>query len=95
MKTEIFKSAIRNRNRLIFLYGLDEIQIEPYYITIEKNGGKFHPSTAGVEDLISYFDSHILEKIKLRNGFYNLKTEKAELKNELYFSKIKKWYRPN
>lgn len=40
MKTEIFKSAIRNRNRLIFLYGLDEIQIEPYYITIEKNGGK-------------------------------------------------------
>jgi len=40
MKTEIFKSAIRNRNRLSFLYGLDEIQIEPYYITIEKNGSK-------------------------------------------------------
>ena len=40
MKTEIFKSAIRNRNRLSFLYGLDEIQIEPYYITIEKNGCK-------------------------------------------------------
>jgi len=40
MKTEIFKSAIRNRNRLIFLYGLDEIQIEPYYITMEKNGSK-------------------------------------------------------
>ena len=40
MKTEIFKSAIRNRNRLSFLYGLDEIQIEPYYVTIEKNGCK-------------------------------------------------------
>jgi len=40
MKTEIFKSAIKNRNRLRFLYGLNEILIEPYYITIEKNGNK-------------------------------------------------------
>ncbi|MFZ1519878.1 MAG: hypothetical protein WAU11_13940 [Ignavibacteriaceae bacterium] len=40
MKTEIFNSAIRNRNRLKFLYGLDEILIEPYYLTIEKNGSK-------------------------------------------------------
>ena len=40
MKTEIFKSAIKNRNRLRFLYGLNEILIEPYYITIEKNGSK-------------------------------------------------------
>ncbi len=40
MKTEIFKSAIRNRNRLSFLYDLDEVQIEPYYITMDKNGTK-------------------------------------------------------
>lgn len=40
MKTEIFKSAIRNRSRLSFLYGLDAIEIEPYYITIERNGNK-------------------------------------------------------
>ena len=40
MKTEIFKSAIKNRNRLRFLYGLNEILIEPYYIKIEKNGSK-------------------------------------------------------
>jgi hypothetical protein len=40
MKTEIFNSAIKNRNRLKFLYGLDEILIEPYYLTIEKNGSK-------------------------------------------------------
>jgi hypothetical protein len=40
MKTEIFKSAIMNRNRLKFLYGLDEILIEPYYVMIEKNGSK-------------------------------------------------------
>jgi predicted DNA-binding transcriptional regulator YafY len=40
MKTEIFQSAIKNRNRVKFLYGLDEIFIEPYYLTIEKNGSK-------------------------------------------------------
>ena len=40
MKTEIFKSAIRNRNRLRFLYGIDEILIEPYYVMIEKSGSK-------------------------------------------------------
>jgi len=40
MKTEIFKTAIKNRNSLKFLYGLDEMLIEPYYITIEKNGAK-------------------------------------------------------
>ena len=40
MKTEIFRSAIRNRNRLSFLYDLDEVQIEPYYITMDKNGTK-------------------------------------------------------
>ena len=40
MKTEIFKSAIRNRNRLKFLYGINEILIEPYYVMVEKNGSK-------------------------------------------------------
>lgn len=40
MKTEIFKSAIKNRNRVKFLYGLDEIVLEPYYIATEKNGAR-------------------------------------------------------
>ncbi|HQF42614.1 MAG TPA: hypothetical protein PK073_06845 [Ignavibacteriaceae bacterium] len=40
MKTEIFKTAIKNRNRLKFLYGLDEFLIEPYYIMTDKNGNK-------------------------------------------------------
>jgi len=33
MKTDIFVQAIRNRNNLQFLYGLQEINIEPYYIS--------------------------------------------------------------
>lgn len=40
MKTEIFKTAIKNRNLLRFFYGLNEIKIEPYYLTTEKNGTK-------------------------------------------------------
>lgn len=40
MKTEIFQSAIKNRNRVRFLYGLNETLIEPYYLTVEKNGSK-------------------------------------------------------
>ncbi len=40
MKTEIFKSAIKNRNRVKFLYGLDEIILEPYYIATERNGSR-------------------------------------------------------
>jgi hypothetical protein len=40
MKTEIFLSAINNRNNLRFIYGLQEILIEPYYIAKENSGKK-------------------------------------------------------
>jgi hypothetical protein len=40
MKTNIFLTAIKNRNNLKFLYGLTEIMIEPYYITRENSGKK-------------------------------------------------------
>jgi hypothetical protein len=40
MKTNIFLTAIKNRNHLKFLYGLTEMMIEPYYITREKSGKK-------------------------------------------------------
>ncbi|MCL5028530.1 MAG: hypothetical protein M1480_05865 [Bacteroidetes bacterium] len=40
MKTEIFSSAIYNRNKITFLYGLHEITLDPYYISKEKDGKK-------------------------------------------------------
>lgn len=40
MKTDIFLTAIRNRNKLQFLYGLQETFIEPYYLAIDKMGKK-------------------------------------------------------
>ncbi|PJA95349.1 MAG: hypothetical protein CO129_12215 [Ignavibacteriales bacterium CG_4_9_14_3_um_filter_34_10] len=40
MKSEIFFNAIKNRNRLKFLYGFSEIILEPYYVTMNKLGKK-------------------------------------------------------
>ncbi len=40
MKTELFSSAISNRNRVSFLYQLNEVILDPYYITREKSGKK-------------------------------------------------------
>ena len=40
MKTLLFSSAIINRNRVKFLYGLNEIILEPYYISRNKTGKK-------------------------------------------------------
>ena len=40
MKSELFTSAILNRNQVRFLYGLSEIMLDPYFIAREKNGKK-------------------------------------------------------
>lgn len=40
MKTDIFIQAMRKRNNLRFLYGLQEINLEPYYITKSRSGKK-------------------------------------------------------
>jgi hypothetical protein len=40
MKSELFSAAIMNRNRVRFLYKLNEVVLDPYYITREKNGKK-------------------------------------------------------
>ena len=40
MKSEIFSFAITNRNKIRFLYGLNEVLLEPYLITMEQTGRK-------------------------------------------------------
>ncbi len=40
MKSLLFTSAIRNRNRVKFWYGSEEVSLEPYYIANNKNGKK-------------------------------------------------------
>ncbi len=41
MKSEIFSLAINNRNSVRFLYGVNEVLLDPYYITREINGQKY------------------------------------------------------
>lgn len=40
MKSLIFTTAIRNRLKLRFLYNMEEIILEPYYISKNKSGRK-------------------------------------------------------
>jgi len=40
MKTQIFSEAISKRNQIKFLYGFDEVVLDPYYITKDKLGKK-------------------------------------------------------
>lgn len=40
MKTEIFSRAISNRNRVKLLYNLQETLLEPYFLSINRNGKK-------------------------------------------------------
>ncbi|WKZ68550.1 MAG: hypothetical protein QY331_11385 [Melioribacteraceae bacterium] len=40
MKSEIFAHAIRSRKRVRFIYNLDEIILEPYFISKSRNGKK-------------------------------------------------------
>jgi len=65
MKTEIFKEAIRNRNGLRFLYGLDEFQIEPYYIMIEKSGNKVVYGKVSNSSEVKKFDYCRIANIKV------------------------------
>lgn len=40
MKSELFANAIVNRKRVRFIYGLNEVILEPYYISKNSNGKK-------------------------------------------------------
>ncbi len=65
MKTEIFKSAIKNRNRLRFIYGLDEFLIEPYYLMTERNGSKVIYGKVSGSSEIKKFSYNKIANIKV------------------------------
>lgn len=65
MKTEIFKRAIVSRNKLQFLYDLNKFSIEPYYITVEKNGRKVIYGKLVNSSEIKKFDYKRIANIKI------------------------------
>jgi hypothetical protein len=68
MKSEIFSSAITNRNKIRFLYGLSEVVLDPYYISMERSGKKVIYGKVLTSNEIKKFEYHRIANIKvLRN----------------------------
>ena len=69
MKSDIFITAIRNRNYLRFLYGLQEIYIEPYYIARERSGKKVIYGRVNTTKEIKKFEYDRIANIKVFDTF--------------------------
>lgn len=67
MKSEIFSFAIHNRNQVRFLYGLNEVLIEPYYISQEKTGKKFIYGRVSGSNEVKRFNYESIVNIKVLN----------------------------
>lgn len=68
MKSQIFTAAIYNRNKIKFLYGLKEVILEPYYITIERSGKKVIYGRLGNSSEVSRFEFNRIANIKIIKG---------------------------
>jgi len=65
MKTLLFSSAIINRNRVRFLYGMDEVTLEPYYISRNKTGKKILYGKVNGSKEIKTFEYEKMSNIKI------------------------------
>ncbi|RPI75332.1 MAG: hypothetical protein EHM47_02905 [Ignavibacteriales bacterium] len=68
MKTEIFASAIYNRNKIKFLYGLNEVLLEPYYIMKDKSGRKVIYGRTNNSNEVKKFEFSRIANIKVLNA---------------------------
>lgn len=69
MKTDIFIQAIKNRNNLQFLYGLQEIVLEPYYITRNSSGKKVIYGRIRSTNEIKKFEYEKIANIRVVESF--------------------------
>lgn len=65
MKSLLFTSAIINRNRVKFLYGLNEMVLEPYYICRNKTGKKVLYGKINGSNQIKSFEYEKMSNIKI------------------------------
>ncbi len=68
MKSEIFSTAISNRNRIKFLYDMNEILIDPYFISKERNGKKVIYGKLFNSSEIKKFEYEKISNIKILNN---------------------------
>ena len=69
MKTDIFSAAIYSRSNLRFLYELQEILIEPYYITRERSGKKVIYGRIKKTNEVRKFEYEKILNIRVLNNF--------------------------
>jgi riboflavin synthase alpha subunit len=69
MKTDIFIHAIKKRNNLQFLYGLQEVNLEPYYITRNKIGQKIIYGRVKNSNEIKKFEYNKIANIRIVESF--------------------------
>jgi len=69
MKTDIFIQAIKRRNNLQFLYGLQLVNLEPYYISRNKIGQKVIYGRLKNSNEIRKFEYSKIANIKIVESF--------------------------
>jgi len=69
MKTDIFIHAIKKRNNLKFLYGLQEVNLEPYYIAKNKIGQKIIYGRVKNSNQIRKFEYNKIANIRIVESF--------------------------
>lgn len=69
MKSDIFSNAIENRRRIRFLYGSEEIVLEPYYISVNGNGKKAIFGKIDHSNEIKMFQYDNIVNIRILNSY--------------------------
>lgn len=69
MKSQIFSTAIANRNKVRFLYHLSEIVLDPYYMTTEKSGKKVIYGKILESSTVKKFELGMIANIKVLNNY--------------------------
>jgi hypothetical protein len=70
MKSEIFSTAIRNRYRIKFFYGINEVVIDPYFISTSTDGRKVvYGKSFGTHE-IKEFEYKRIANIKVIRGIH-------------------------
>ena len=69
MKSDIFIHAIKKRNNLQFLYSLQEVNLEPYYIAKNKFGQKIIYGRVKNSNQIRKFEYNKIANIRIVESF--------------------------
>lgn len=68
MKSHIFSWAISNRYKVRFLYGIEEVVLDPYYFCIDKSGRKVIYGKTDYSNSIKRYEFGRIVNIKILNN---------------------------